>query len=151
MNTSRTRRLADGIIGGATAYGERLQQRLMEQWKKGPLTSRVVIAVAGGLIVVVPLVLSFIVATDWSQNAAAYHARGYAHGESGQWEEAVADYDKAIALDPNVAWTYHNLGYVQQVREYEQAIAGSTRPSRWARAKPGPIRSRDMHTALRQV
>ena len=45
--------------------------------------------------------------------AAAYDSRGYARSKKGEYEKAIADFDKAIDLgrgDPNVAGAYMNRG-----------------------------------------
>lgn len=51
--------------------------------------------------------------------AVAYFRRGLAYYERGEYDRAIADYTKAIALDPNLAGAYHSRGlaYVQQARD----------------------------------
>jgi len=44
--------------------------------------------------------------------------------DKGKYDDAIADYDKAIALDPNVALAYTNRGSAYYRKgEYERAIA----------------------------
>jgi tetratricopeptide (TPR) repeat protein len=58
------------------------------------------------------------------QDAAAYRARAFGYCDLGRYEEAIADYDKAIALDPKSADAYYNRGIAYYNLElYEKAIA----------------------------
>jgi tetratricopeptide (TPR) repeat protein len=48
--------------------------------------------------------------------------------DKGKYDDAIADYDKAIALDPNVAIAYTNRGLAYgQKREVDRAIADYTK------------------------
>ena len=50
--------------------------------------------------------------------------RGNAKDELKQYSEAIADYDKAIELDPNFAAAYTNRGTAKaQLKQYSEAIA----------------------------
>ncbi len=50
--------------------------------------------------------------------------QGNAHHASKEYEKAIADYDRAIALDPNDANAYHNRGLAyRNINEYHKAIA----------------------------
>jgi tetratricopeptide (TPR) repeat protein len=42
--------------------------------------------------------------------AAAYNNRGIAYGEKGEYDRAIADYNRAIQLDPKLAFAYNNRG-----------------------------------------
>ena len=43
--------------------------------------------------------------------------------ERGKWEEAIAEYDEAIRLDPKFADAYYNRGNAYaDLRQYEEAI-----------------------------
>ena len=44
----------------------------------------------------------------------AYTNRGNAYDDKGEVERAIADYTKAIALDPNYAINYINRGYTYE-------------------------------------
>jgi Flp pilus assembly protein TadD len=53
-----------------------------------------------------------------------YRCRGYAEGVIGQWDLAIADFTKAIRLDPKDARAYDWRGCARCVRgEWEPAIA----------------------------
>jgi tetratricopeptide (TPR) repeat protein len=54
----------------------------------------------------------------------AYYNRGLAYYNQQKYAQAIADYNKAIELDPNDADAYYNRGiaYADQ-QEYAQAIA----------------------------
>ena len=56
--------------------------------------------------------------------ASAYNNRGSGYIKKGQLDRAIADYDKAIALDPNYAAAYNNRGLIYQKKgEVDRAIA----------------------------
>ena len=56
--------------------------------------------------------------------AAAYNNRGYAYGHKGDYDRAIADFSKAIELDPKDAETYFNRGYAYGHKgDYDRAIA----------------------------
>ena len=56
--------------------------------------------------------------------AEAYFGRGLTYGILGDYERAIADYDKAIELDPKDAAAYYNRGLAYADKgEYERAIA----------------------------
>ena len=65
------------------------------------------------------------------QDAAAYRARAFGYCDLGRYEEAIADYDKAIGLDPKYAPAYNNRGnayydlgqYEEAIADYDRAIA----------------------------
>ena len=42
--------------------------------------------------------------------ATAYNNRGIAYGEKFEYDRAIADYNRAIQLDPKLAFAYYNLG-----------------------------------------
>ncbi len=54
----------------------------------------------------------------------AYTNRGNAYDDKGEVDRAIADYDEAIALDPNEAFTYYNRGNAYDDKgDKEQAFA----------------------------
>ncbi len=63
--------------------------------------------------------------------ANAYINRGVAYDSKGEYDRAIEDYDKAIALNPNDASFYYNRGntydykgeYDRAITDYDQAIA----------------------------
>jgi Flp pilus assembly protein TadD len=48
--------------------------------------------------------------------------RGNAHKGKGEYEQAIADYSKAIELAPKDADAYNNRGYAYDVAQLEGAI-----------------------------
>jgi tetratricopeptide (TPR) repeat protein len=44
------------------------------------------------------------------ESAEAYNDRGVAYGRKGQYDQAIADYNKAIEINPRGAMTYKNRG-----------------------------------------
>ena len=63
-------------------------------------------------------------ATSTDQDADSYYDSGIAHHENGDYDRAIADFSKAIELDPNRAEFYHARGgtYLQK-DDYDRAIA----------------------------
>jgi tetratricopeptide (TPR) repeat protein len=60
--------------------------------------------------------------------AVAYFNRGYAYGEKGDYDQALADYTQVIRLDPNYAAAYNNRGYAYRNKgDYDRAIADYTK------------------------
>jgi tetratricopeptide (TPR) repeat protein len=63
--------------------------------------------------------------------ASAYNNRGSGYIKKGQLDRAIADYDKAIKLDPDVAMAYYNRGETygkkgeldRAIADYDKAIA----------------------------
>ncbi|MGB5241792.1 MAG: tetratricopeptide repeat protein, partial [Prochlorococcaceae cyanobacterium] len=59
------------------------------------------------------------------ENADFLFARGYARDEMKDYPGSIADYDKAIALNPSFASAYYNRGFTMAngLRNYPAAIA----------------------------
>lgn len=58
-----------------------------------------------------------------SESESHYNA-GFELHEQGHWEEAIAEYNKAIELDPNLAIAYNNRGAAYfETGQYDLAIA----------------------------
>ena len=53
-------------------------------------------------------------AMDLSPNAETYSNRGHIHSENDEFEHALADFNKALELDPNLAIAYNNRGGVYE-------------------------------------
>jgi tetratricopeptide (TPR) repeat protein len=57
-------------------------------------------------------------------DAQPYNVRGAVLGRAGRNEEALADFDKALAIDPNFAQAYANRGLIhRQLKRYDRALA----------------------------
>ncbi len=56
-------------------------------------------------------------------NALALNNRGFAHYRNGDWDQALADFDRAIRMQPRLADAYSNRGNVwQQKGELQKAL-----------------------------
>src|SRR5215831_7079346 len=63
-----------------------------------------------------------------SMDADAYNHRGVASYKKGQYDQAIADYTKALEINPNDAEIYNNRGVVYgATRRDDQAIADLTK------------------------
>jgi tetratricopeptide (TPR) repeat protein len=59
-----------------------------------------------------------------AENADFYNNRGWGYFNLGSYDFAIADYSKAIQLDPNYTWPYNNRGLVYfNQGKYDLAIA----------------------------
>ncbi|MEH2313970.1 MAG: tetratricopeptide repeat protein [Nostoc sp.] len=57
------------------------------------------------------------------EEAKVYYNRGLIYYEQKEWELALADYNKAIQLNPDLAQAYYNLGVLYyQIHEKQKAI-----------------------------
>ena len=67
---------------------------------------------------------SFTKSLDLNPTSLAYSDRGSAYINVGEYDDAIADYDRAIALDPNYAAAYNNRGVARAHKgDYDSAIA----------------------------
>ena len=67
-------------------------------------------------------------AIEGKPSAAAHSGLGYALNQLGRLEEAAAEHDKAVALDPSLAEVHRNRALTQaRQRKYEEAIASYRR------------------------
>jgi tetratricopeptide (TPR) repeat protein len=58
------------------------------------------------------------------QSAESYHAAGRKFIQEGKWAEAIAELDKAIAVDPTLAQAFNARGFARfRLRNYAGAIA----------------------------
>ena len=57
--------------------------------------------------------------------ADSYFNRALTYGKKGQYDQAIADYNKAIEINPGYAMAYYNRGraYAIGTGQYDQAIA----------------------------
>jgi len=61
-------------------------------------------------------------------DAEGFHNRGNRHGRNGSYELAIADYNKAIELDPNLADAYYDRGIsFYEVERFDDSITDLTR------------------------
>jgi len=75
------------------------------------------------LITLTVLTSFIIVSPIYSQTAEDYNNSGVGKFESGDYKGAIADYSKAIELNPNFA-AYHNRGTAKHsLKDYKGAIA----------------------------
>ncbi|NES67722.1 MAG: serine protease, partial [Okeania sp. SIO2D1] len=59
-----------------------------------------------------------------SQDAESYFNQGFEHYDRGEYEQAIADYNQAIRLNPKFALAYYNRGVAYDLLgEYENALA----------------------------
>jgi Tfp pilus assembly protein PilF len=59
-----------------------------------------------------------------SRNPKFYNNRGIAYGEKGQYDQAIADFNKAIEINPRYDKAYNNRGIVYRLKgQYDQAIS----------------------------
>jgi len=65
---------------------------------------------------------------DESRDAKFYINRGAAYGEKGQYDKAVSDFNKAIAINPRYNQAYNNRGIVYRLQgQYDRAVSDFNR------------------------
>lgn len=63
-------------------------------------------------------------AVEPSMDAEAYYNRGIAYDNKGEYDRAIADYNKALEINPRHAGAYNNRGLAYYSKgEYDHAIA----------------------------
>jgi len=78
-----------------------------------------------------------------AEDADAYNNRGFAYIQKGELDQAIADFDKAIELDPELAEAYNDRGYAyylkgevaKAVSDFEKCIELSNDPRLVAKAQ----------------
>ncbi len=61
-------------------------------------------------------------------DAHGFHDRGNRHSRNGSYESAIADYSKAIEMDPGFAEAHYNRGFsFYELGQYEEAITDLSR------------------------
>lgn len=89
-----------------------------------PCVRRVIGGLLGGLLVFLSMTLPLPATAD-TQSSAAHEAfgRGYAQARARNYKQAIAEYDKAIRLDPTYWEAYVNRGSsYDSLRQYQRAI-----------------------------
>src|SRR5438105_15949993 len=79
---------------------------------------------------VLPLLVFMIAAPCLAQSAESYSRAATEFAEKKSWDEAIANYQKALALDPNNALTHYDLALAlkykgdatQAAEQFKQAI-----------------------------
>jgi len=60
---------------------------------------------------------------DGSRDAKFYNNRGIVFGEKGEYDQAISDFDKAIAINPRYMTAYNNRGVIYRLKgQYDRAI-----------------------------
>ena len=77
---------------------------------------------------IVPLVCAMLFALACTNPALEHVQQGTAYREQGKFDEAIAEYTKAIELDPDLAVAYNNRGCAYSWnKDYENAMADLSR------------------------
>jgi tetratricopeptide (TPR) repeat protein len=79
--------------------------------------------------IILPIVLFFLFSyasaqqkQDEPKDAKFYIDRGIAYGEKGQYDQAIADFNKALEIDPKSAGAYYNRGIAYYFKkEYDKS------------------------------
>lgn len=83
---------------------------------------RLLSAIAAAMLVASLALLG--AACSGTSEATEHNNRGVELLNDGKWEEAIAELDMAIELDPSSAKAYNNRGYAyRELKQYEQALA----------------------------
>src|SRR5262245_20809177 len=71
--------------------------------------------------------------------ANAYRNRGVAHAQRSEYDQAIADFNKAIALDPNYATAYNDRAVAYTSKTFSAPWPMSPRPSSAPRNLPSSL------------
>ena len=82
---------------------------------------------------VLPVLLFILAASCFAQTAATYRQEATEFAQQKSWDQAIANYRKALELEPNDALTHYNLALAlkykgdawQAVQEFQAAFASS--------------------------
>ena len=78
------------------------------------------------LAVAVAIIAAIVASAAWERiyDTGTHYHRGIANFQSGRYRAAVADYDRALRLDPDAARIYGNRGLAKRILgRYREAIA----------------------------
>jgi len=79
------------------------------------------VASAAILTILVSTLLLF--ASPTTSTAVALNNQGVVYNEAGEYQKAIATFDRAVELDPGLALTYNNRGWAYiELGQYEQGI-----------------------------
>ncbi len=84
-------------------------------------------------VLVVFLTIGFCYSVAWGvfdkARAVVHCEKGDSYQDKGQWDKAIAEYNKAIELNPEYAEAYYNRGtaYAQGKGQFDQAISDFTK------------------------
>ena len=74
-------------------------------------------------LAIIAIILSFVSCSS-DNDAEAYNNRAVAKERTGDYKDAIADYDKAIEINPKFAEAYYNRGIAKEsTGDYKGAIA----------------------------
>jgi tetratricopeptide (TPR) repeat protein len=80
------------------------------------------------IFLVLIIAIGCVTTQEVKKDADFYNNQGVAYDDKGQFDKAIANYNKAIELDPKHAMAYYNRGnsYYDK-REYDKAISDYTK------------------------
>ena len=74
--------------------------------------------------IILPIVLLFLFSyasaqqqQDEPKDAKFYVDRGIAYGEKGEYDQAIADFNRALEVDPKIASAYYNRAMVYYIKK----------------------------------
>jgi serine/threonine protein kinase len=77
---------------------------------------------------IAPTISPTLTPTSSSTDSVYYNSRGVSYDDKGEYDKAIADYTKAISIDPNYAIAYNNRAVSYKHKgEYDKAIADFTK------------------------